>query len=314
MKTLLSLTGLSLALALTSLTGCGGGGVSCAPGYEGCACTLEGTCNVGLQCVTTSETTNQCVNPSAGTGGVQGNTGGSGSGGEPATGGDGNSTGGMPGSGGGGSNTGGGGGVPTTGGAPSSGGGGNVPSNCTEGATRGSCSTGNSEVCFGGEWVESEGCEACAILSPSVCGRVVAFVLDTERDYAAVPSALTNVEYASTGVTAQFNFTSYSQMGYIQFQLSSPVSPASVATELASTTTVAHLSGTLETATSDAGCEYASNGSEFLPVGSCWGGFYEMGELYTGSTSSAASIVAIRVSPSVLGPVTLVVSSVDLYL
>jgi hypothetical protein len=303
MKTLLSAAGFSLALgvaalAAPSLTACGTSN-SCAAGYEGCACNLEGNCNPGLEC-----RSNLCVSLD-GSGGNTSGVGGLGQGGDDGSGGDTSGTGSTA----------------STGSATGTGGGGGIE--CIEGETSGTCGGGNAEVCIDGQWAPNASCDACNLMSPtSNCNYVSSFLLDDA--YQPVAGGVTSESYTTSSASATFNFTELGQTGFVQFAFIGAVQPYDVSVLGASSPNYdTYVDVSLESGTT-MGCQYGMVGGylDYDPyAGSgCWGGLQPMGwdELNgvssPGIPSGPVTVLNVRLQPPTTGQITLTVTSVGLYL
>lgn len=298
MKTLLSTASLSLALgvaalAAPTLTACGSNN-SCAAGYEGCPCTVESTCNDGLEC-----RSSLCVSLDASTGG------GSGVGGAGTGGGDNGS---------GGDTTGTGGDVTGTGGGSTI--------ECTDGETSGTCGGGDAEVCIDGQWQPNASCDACSLMSPTnYCNYVSSFLLDSA--FAPVAGGVTSESYTTSSATATFNFTEIGQTGFVQFAFVGAMQPVDVSVlGLTSPNYDSYVDVSLESGTT-MGCQYGivSGYLDYDPyAGSgCWGGLQPMGwdefngVPSPGVPSGPVTVLNVRLQPPSTGSITLQVTSVALY-
>lgn len=293
MKTIFSAVGLTLALGVFSLTGCRSAN-TCTPGYQNCACTAEGACNVGLVCDTNVSI---CVDPNDGSGGQNsGSGGGNGSGGGDGSGGEDSGTG---------STTGTGGTIGGTGGTIGGTGGGS--GTCTEGTSQGSCSTGNALDCYLGEWLESESCPACGVVYPSsACDRVTAFMLDYA--YTPVTGGVASEIYSASGAQATFTPLYSDDIGYLQFKFPYAISPTNVGISVSATS--GSVAVTLESGNNgESGCNYYISGGTLVwdELAGCWGAASPMG---TGVSGSPVTVLNVRVSGTA-SPVTLTVSGIS---
>ena len=177
---------------------------------------------------------------------------------------------------------------------------------CTGDVSEGSCATGDARTCVDGQWVD-DNCDACSIVSPtSMCGEMVAFVLDSS--YEPVEGDLVSFEQTTTSATATFNFSSSTNTGYIQLNFGGSEMLSGAAVDAASSSGT--VDATLENSDSSAGCEYSISASTgYLSQTAsdyCWGGGYDpMGGDYS-------AIINIRLPASSTGQKTLTVYGIDL--
>jgi len=182
---------------------------------------------------------------------------------------------------------------------------------CSEGdLPRGSCVTGDGEICLGGEW-QPEDCTGCALLTPAACGHVRAMALDPNAAWAALRGGVGSLIHTSSSVEATFNFTAADQMGIIQFRFTAPL-PARAVNVIRTPTTNVNI--TLENDNGSSGCVYSldATGDAYQGVGDgCW---QDGGEFYSFipnvAPGSAASLINIRLISSGPGIETLTIEGV----
>ncbi len=173
---------------------------------------------------------------------------------------------------------------------------------CTGNETRGSCAEQDAKVCVDGVW-QNEDCGYCDIIYPTLyCGEMSAFVLDSAYD--AVPGDLAGFEQSSTYTSAAFDFSSSSNVGFIQLKFGELRALSYVYVDAMSGSGL--VDATLENSDSSNGCEYTISSSGLLSQTTsdyCWG---DAG--YDPLNGSTSALINVRLHPSSTGMDALAVS------
>lgn len=92
-----------------------------------------------------------------------------------------------------------------------------------EGEARGACYEGTLQVCEGGVWATGD-CAGCGIVTPrNTCGQITAFTLEERgNEFVRVPEVQTTFTQTASAITAEW-YLEASQLGVIQFVMSSPI-------------------------------------------------------------------------------------------
>ena len=144
---------------------------------------------------------------------------------------------------------------------------------------------------------------ACsAVVSPDTfCGTLSAFVLDSSNSYARVDEDLVSFEETLQGVSATFNFSGTSNIGYIQLNFGELVYIDGVSLTAYTSSTEGIISATVENLDGSIGCKYSLDSpddslSSYSSSDYCWGD-----TTYAPLEGDAAGLINVRLSTAGIG-------------